>query len=368
LYHNLPLCKIAANSTIKGFGVSIYTKDNVFYSKGFGYANKEEKIPYTINTVQKIASISKTLLGVSLIKAESLGLLKLDDPINEYLPFPLVNPHFPNSKITIRHLSTHTSGLEKSKYDYNALFFPTPIHLNDNLNSAVPKELVTLLNDNENLPMIDFLSKIYMPNGDWYTDDNFAKNKPGKTRIYSNNGAAFLALIIEKSSGIKYVDFVRKYILSPLEMHNTLFDFEQNKRSINQESFLYHGEVSIPNDYHLITYPAGGLLTNISDFSKFMIAMVKGYNEGNAILSQAECLEIMSKQIKPSFNQGILWEVNEKSIGHNGDIAGVTTYTYFLKEEGIGYILFCNIAASKNIDISIEEIKSTLKKYYTQFK
>ena len=81
------LQKIHEQGLINGFSVAIVKDSAILYSKGFGQADIVAHRPYTKNTVQNIASISKTLIGISLLKAQELGKLKLDDPINNYLPF-----------------------------------------------------------------------------------------------------------------------------------------------------------------------------------------------------------------------------------------------------------------------------------------
>ena len=62
-------------------------------------------------TIHVIASISKTFVGIAIMKLVESGKLKLDDPINDYLPFEIRSPHYPEVDITIRHLVTHTSSL-----------------------------------------------------------------------------------------------------------------------------------------------------------------------------------------------------------------------------------------------------------------
>ena len=78
------LNRIQENSNLVGFAVAIVNKDSIVYSKGFGYSNKEQQIPYTTKTVQPIASISKTLLGMALMKAHEMEILDLDDKINDH--------------------------------------------------------------------------------------------------------------------------------------------------------------------------------------------------------------------------------------------------------------------------------------------
>lgn len=103
------LKSIAASGPIHGFGVAIVNADGVVYSEGFGYADVAAQKPYTAHTIQNIGSVSKTLIGIALLKAQELGKLQLDDPVNDYLPFQVVNPFYPETPITIRQLSTHTS-------------------------------------------------------------------------------------------------------------------------------------------------------------------------------------------------------------------------------------------------------------------
>ena len=68
--------------------------------------------------MQNIASVSKTLIGVSIMKLVEEDRLSLDDEANRFLPFDIVNPHFPASPILIRHLATHTSSiLDDENYD-----------------------------------------------------------------------------------------------------------------------------------------------------------------------------------------------------------------------------------------------------------
>ena len=105
---------------INGLSVVIVNQEKELYSKGFGFSDRKENKPYTQNTIQNIASISKTFIGIALLKARELGKLQLDDPINNYLPFEVLNPYFPEEKITIRQLATHTSTIiDPARYEKN---------------------------------------------------------------------------------------------------------------------------------------------------------------------------------------------------------------------------------------------------------
>jgi CubicO group peptidase (beta-lactamase class C family) len=115
------LTSLQAQSLFPGFSVAIVRRDTVLYQQGFGLANIQTRAPYTPQTIQSVGSISKTFIGVSLMQCVERGLFTLDTPINELLPFRVVNPYFPADTIRVRHLATHTSGL----VDYEPVYAQT---------------------------------------------------------------------------------------------------------------------------------------------------------------------------------------------------------------------------------------------------
>jgi len=102
------LKRISEIGLIKGYGVAIVSKDSTLFAQGYGFSDVQNNIPYTLNTTQNIGSVSKTLIGVALLKAQEMGKLNLNEPINNYLDFEVVNPSFKKEPIRIWHLATHT--------------------------------------------------------------------------------------------------------------------------------------------------------------------------------------------------------------------------------------------------------------------
>ena len=171
--------KIYAREYINGFSVAIVNQDGILYEKGFGYSNIKTNKRYTNNTVQNIASISKTFIGIALLKAQELGKLNLDDPINKHLPFEVSNPYFPNEQITIRQLATHTSSIkDPSRYEKNGYILKEAENKEAKVNSnfRLPDEKMAL-----NI----FLKNILSKEEKWYKKNNFLKTKPGEIFEYS---------------------------------------------------------------------------------------------------------------------------------------------------------------------------------------
>jgi CubicO group peptidase (beta-lactamase class C family) len=105
---DLNLTELYKKSNLPGFSLSIVDNNNILYQKCFGFANKETQIPYSNKTIQPIASISKTFIAVSVMKAIEMGYFTMETNINDILPFQVVNPHFPDESLKIKHLVTHT--------------------------------------------------------------------------------------------------------------------------------------------------------------------------------------------------------------------------------------------------------------------
>lgn len=340
----MELSKLCGDSALIGYGVAIVNMDSVLYSRGFGFSDQKKKTPYTINTVQRLASISKTLLGVSLMKAQELNLLELDDDINDYLPFRIANPYFPEEKISIRQVANHTSGLKDTRYYEKAYIFDSQLpkfqkKIPFGLTRLSVGRMVRMYNRNIEIPQKEFLHRIYATEGKWYRKRNFIKNHPGNVFEYSNNGAALASIIIEEASGMSYIEFTRKYISAPLGMTSSGWDL--NNYPEDDKAKLYPLGMEIP-EYNLITLADGAFITSIEDFSKYLMAVIKGYNgEDNIITSES-----YSKMLKENIlnNSGVFWSVkeldNSNYIGHGGFDPGIQTQIFFDKRNGVGYLFF----------------------------
>jgi len=333
-------------SDYTGLGVAFMNASGVRYINGFGFADKENKISYTPTTFQPIASISKVIIAISLLRAQELGLLKLDDRADAHLPFPLINPHHPDLPITLRHLATHTAGIRDGNYYEHSYVFENPL---GPIHKQLPwwhieryyfGRLIHKYNANEDMDMATFLEKCFSPSGKWYEKSNFLRFKPGTFYDYSNCGATLAALAIEQASGIDYRTFVKREILDPLGMHASGWETQMNNDSSDKAALYLEGN-RLPT-YHLITYPDGGFVTSVDDFSKLMLAVMKGCQGENNILTAASYQEMLSQYGKPEWNTGIFWEVRKRTIGHSGMDPGVCTFAYFNRDRSEGYLLFAN--------------------------
>lgn len=326
-------------SGMVGLGAAIIVNKKLVWTKGYGYADNETKTPFTPKTIMNIGSISKTFTGAALMHAVEDKKVYLDEDINNYLPFKVINPFFPNEQITLRNLATHTSGITDRAAIYkNAYYY----------GGDSPE------------PLGEFLKNYFEANGKYYSVDNFLKQKPGSYREYSNIAAGLAGYIVEITTDQKLNAYSRRYIFKPLKMDDTGWFFSEIK--LANHSKLYgkqEGIIKPVQLYGLTTYPDGGVRTSISDLSKFFVCLLNsGEYKGARILTKQSVEEMLKFQYTASnkpenielneTNSGIFWATksNTTRIGHGGADPGVKTEMVYDPSKEVGVILFTNTGLS----------------------
>jgi CubicO group peptidase (beta-lactamase class C family) len=337
--------------SLPGLAVILVNTNGIVYKKSFGFADAENKKPYTINSIQNIGSVSKTFIAVALMKAIELNYFTLETDINDILPFKVINPNHPGDKITIRELANHTSGIIDNPAIYpNSYKF----YLNMRGYSKAAFDAAQAIGYQQKVndtSLAQFFYNYLSEKGKYYSQENFGKGAAGSTSSYSNIGSALVAYLIEIKSGVSYAEFATKYILKPLQMENSgwfLSSIDLKKHA----KLYYTGDQYFPL-YNLLTYPDGGLKTSANDLSKYLISIIKGYN-GVPKLLKPESYKVMftpqfstvspPKDISLSKrNKGIFWNLYANgTIGHDGDDPGISTFLFFNTQTGMGGLFMCN--------------------------
>lgn len=322
-------------SGMVGLAAAIIIHKKVVWMKGYGYADEEKKTPFTPHTVLNIASISKTFTGVCVLKAVEEKKLSLDEDINTYLPFKVINPYFPTLKITLRHLATHTSGITDRTPIYDSTYFYGGDHPT---------------------PLGSFLKSYFHPQGKFYAQENYLHYKPGTYREYSNIAAALAGYIVERVVGMPLNEYSKRWIFKPLRMKETAWFLSEVKQS--HLSKLYDKQTDtlkrIPW-YGEATYPDGGVRSSVHDLSTFFIALLgDGSYQGKRILKKSSVETMQRYQFtdenKPvnvdisKLNSGLFWATKDKAtkIGHGGTDPGVKTEMLADLTKEVAVILFTN--------------------------
>jgi len=334
------LSQIAARKNLPGFAVAVVSQNEVLFQKGYGLSDIERKVPYGPQSLQNVASVSKTLIGISLMQLVEQGKIKLDDDINTYLPFKVINPYFPEDRITIRHLATHTSTLKDTNdFWLKDYVVADPTQLSRHGMSKAP----VLKAGNTRMPMGQFIKNLVAKEGAWYRKSNFLKQKPGTTFEYSNLGAGLAGYIVERVTGETLAEYSEKHILRPIGMTHSGWSFD--KVSMDRFVSEYGPGMKLLPRYSLITYPDGGFISSIEDISKYVMEMIKGYQGESTLMRQDSFREMMRLQSNNNSGMGYgifcaVWR--NGYIGHSGGDPGTTTRIFFDPKTNTGTAMFIN--------------------------
>ena len=326
-------------SGMVGLGAAIIVNNQVVWTQGYGLADQALGRPFTADTIMSVGSIAKPFLGVAMMRAVRAGKLSLDEDINTYLPFRVVNPHHPEALITLRHLATHTSGITDRWEVYKNTY---------HFGSDSPE------------PLGEFLQQYFATDGKYYSPKNFLDATPGGLRDYCNICAGLAGLIVERAVGEPLNVYTRKHIFEPLGM--TRSGWFMSEVDLSQHSKLYvpHNGLIIPIPlYGGTTYPDGGVRTSVNDLAKFFIALLnEGEYQGTRILDVDSAAEMLRFQFNDSNrpenfpaadgNSGLFWRTkfNGTLIGHGGNDPGIQADMLADVSKQVGVILFVNTSLS----------------------
>jgi CubicO group peptidase (beta-lactamase class C family) len=355
------LDRIYRKSNLPGFAVAIIKGEEIWLSKGYGYANLKTKATFTTETIMPVGSVSKTFIGMALMKGVALGHFSLNTPINEVLPFRVTNPHRPQDTIRIWHLATHTSGI----IDRDSAYWKT-----------------YQLGTKPTISLRDFLYAYFTPTGSQYRVHNFDSLAPGTRFNYSNIGSALAALIIENTTSVTFDEFSKVQIIEPLGLKNTHWFYlpEKDKSyatlyDVNTPEELYKPFLNSDKSlkpYTSITYPDGSLKTNVDDLSGYIIELIKAHDGKSHILDQAMCSTLFKAQftsdnmpenmLASEPNRAIFWAYNRKGrLTHTGSDPGVFAAISIDLEKKIGRILLTNTSIdSQNNEKTVSSIKEII--------
>ncbi len=272
VYNNLDLFFIglAKNKQFNG-SVLIAEKGKIVYEKSFGYADFSSNKLNSLNSRFPIASITKTFTATAILKLYEIGKLNINDPVEKYLP------EFPYPTIKIKHLLSHTSGLQPY----------------DNFFDSIRKEHPDTVFTNKDILTRYALLKLPL------------LYQPGDDCNYDNINYVFLALIIEKVSGIAYHDYLEKYIFQPAKMKDTFFpkvifyNYTKSEKEnlantywcphLYSDSLIETDTVQFISQYwHTYNFQGfGEIISTVGDLVRFDYALAKGYLLKSKILAKA---------------------------------------------------------------------------------
>lgn len=310
-----------AYKRLPGLSIAIVYDQDVAWSKGFGYANVEQCLPATPDTLYRIASITKLFTATALLQLRDAGKLQLDDPVTKHLSWFNVRNRQPESpQITIRHLITHTSGLPReSEFPYwTDADFPTLEQVRDGL---ARQEAILA----------------------------------AETRWkYSNLALALAGEIVAAVSCQSYGEYVKEHIFEPLGMHDTAVE---SPDPAHPKLAVGYGRL-LPNDERFpcpFTDARGmssafNMTTNAADLARFaMLQFRDGHSGGAQVLSGSTLREMQRVHwLDPNWASGwgLGWRIERKNdrtiIGHGGAVRGYRSRLALCPADKVAIVVLIN--------------------------
>lgn len=321
---------INSYTSIKQFNgnVLVVKKGKSVFFKNYGLSDMELQVPNKRETKFRIGSITKEFTAVLTMQLIEQGKINLDSSLVKYLPW---YNRETGSKIKIKHLLSHTSGLDN--YTVNPEFYNMMAYF-----SGQPKE---------------FAEK--------YCQYDKLLFEPGKEFRYCNTDYYLLGLIIEAVTGKTYPKALSENILNKANMHNTGIDSISPllPNRAKGYDYTYDGYVNAdPINMASSIYAAGAMYSTVDDLLRWQQAL-----NSNVLLTKESKEIFFTPYIK---NHGFGFFINKLksgkiAIGHPGGINGFSSFMTHFKEDDITIILLDNSTTHRrgnldNISIGIYAI------------
>ncbi|MCB1043430.1 MAG: beta-lactamase family protein [Acidobacteria bacterium] len=309
---------------IPSVAAAIIKNDQVVWEGYFGQKDPTGTLPDG-NTIYVLASISKVITATAAMQLWEQGLLDLDADINQYLDFPLRNPHFPDVPITARILMTHRSGLA----------WP---------NGEDP-DFYTNYPDDTAPPLGNWLREYLVPDGTNYHAAVWKQVEPGSLVSYSNIGASVVGYLCERISGMDFADYCEQNIFEPLGMTDTHFT-NAGVTSTNVAA-LYTASNRVTPPYSVAFYPATTVHSSIYELGRFAQAyMHDGTLDGFQLLKPETLQETLRLQVDGEGVCMFWWQVHQTWRGHTGGYTGVSSALSIQVEDDLTIIILSNIGGA----------------------
>ncbi len=356
--------KICAESNLVGASSIIVKDGKIVNAFTYGYESKEKNLKTTLDTVYRIASVSKLEVASCIMMLVSEGKLDLDEDISTYLHIKVRNPRYPDNKITLRMVLTQTSSI-KDGYE---------IDEGDPIDSGY----ILVIGLDEEVP----LEEVLLPNGKYFVDECFNDSIPGTKFEYSNFGCGIMACIIERVTGVYFFDFVKENFFKKIGVNASFMASDMKEYPI---ASTYYQDGSLCRDKekfvsksiykhalgHNFVGPAGGLFVSIKGLAEIMMQYM---NDGGKVLNK-DTMDMMLQmnwfgdRCGDYTAKGLQFQIldyfdNRRLYGHFGGAYGVRSFLFFNPHQKLGFVFVTNGGGFKYMPSSITDVQEKLLKLY----
>lgn len=323
---------------IPGVVITFVKDGEVFFSKGYGYANLEESVPMDVDeTLLTTASLGKAFAAVGILQQHEQGVIDLHEDVRPYITEFELKTNF-DEALTFANLLTHTDGYEARMIGIAA-------------------------RDEAGLITLEELIEAYTPNQLY---------PPGQYMTYGDFAASLSGYLTEEISGLPFEEYMANNILLPLDMTDSTFDQRLPDEMAARLAIGYdysEGEYHPVPTLYIRSAPAGGLRTTAENMNTFMLALLNGGEYQGARILDDETVEmIFAQQFAPAPNMaGITYglfehfENDQRLLLRDGDGVGTRSRMVLLPDHDLGFFISYN-AGDSNLRLDI--VSDFLAHYY----
>jgi CubicO group peptidase (beta-lactamase class C family) len=322
---------------VPGIGVGIYKDGKVLLSEGFGYRDREKKLPVTPNTLFAIGSASKAFTTMDVQMLVEDGKVEWDKPVQTYLPDFQLKDEVATARMTVRDLVCHRSGLPR----HDGLWYGTTL---------TRKEIY------DRLRYLDFSADFR------------------STFQYNNLMFLTAGYMVGQLSNSSWEEFTRRRIFEPLGMTSSNFSVDDSQKTADY-SLPYQKEEGkvVPIPFRKIENigPAGSINSNVNDMLKWVeFHLNKGKVGEKQVVSEAGQKEVTTPamfmrqpmlSLQPD-NQSIMsyglgWFIETYRghlvVHHGGAIDGFFFLNAFLPNDNVGAVVLTNLGGTPLLYLSM---------------
>ncbi len=327
--------RFLSRNNMVGASLSVVKDGKLVFTKGYGYADKEKSIEVQPFNLFRIASVSKLVTAVAIMKLVEEGKLSLDSKVfgfNGILNDSIFLDYRDRKveDITVKQLLNHSAGFTNRYGD--PMFIPQVIANKRHVSYPVKKEDIICF-------MLD--KRLHYP--------------PGTMSSYSNLGYSILEEVIEKTSGVNYELFVKTNVLYPLEIFDMQIGGSYSHERLDLEVKYYE-----PDDTYLVkdymddnkevprSYggndiktlgAAGGWIASTTDLLRLVVA-IDGFEKPADILSTNSIHEMSTTELIGGSPLG--WRGVRRGYWYRtGTLAG-TSALVVRQDDGLSYAIVFN--------------------------
>jgi len=335
-----------------GLAVAVVKNGEIVYHNQFGVKNLQTQEPIAEDDLFRIASISKSFSATSMMQLKEQGLVSLDTDVSELAGFPIRNPKYPDTVITLEMLLSHTSSLNDSE-GYFTL---------DVINPATNKNYRNCYND----------------------------YKPGEGYEYCNLNFNLVGTFIEKLSGERFDQYVVNHILKPLNIYGgycvdsldrtkfvSLYNYENGQYKEEPEAYEPRSEriANYKFGYDTPVFsPTGGMKISATGLAKYMM-MHMGWGtapDGTRIIGEEDSRSMQTERSAPE-HYGLALCYDDTRIpgvglwGHTGSAYGLRSAMFWAPDRSFGLVCISSGTYEEYDAEDSQVLNETLKRLYKHF-